>query len=134
MSSEDAKEISSSAEDLFCDYTVSSYFPSNEPYCYQYLLEHRIMILSSECIILNPGVRCLVPTNLKMSITRSKKHSYYLQENEKLPLKLENEGFIHSNYRGRIYLNLVNLTSNTINIPAGFIVGYLLISPVGVNI
>ena len=132
MTSENSTEMHSSTEELYSDYTVSAYFPSNEPYSYQYLLEHRIMILSAESIILNPGGRCSVPTNLKMSITRSPKHSYYLLPNDKIPLRLENEGFIHNNFRGRINLNIVNITGNTINLPSGFIVGYLLICPVSV--
>lgn len=134
MNEENVEEIQSSSEDLFSDYTVSAYFPSNEPYYYNYLIEHRIMILSAESLTLHPGERCISPTNLKMSITRSKKHSYYLQENPKLSLRLENEGFIHPNFRGRLNLNLVNISSHTIQLPAGFILGYLLISPNGINL
>ena len=125
MTSENATEIHSSTEDLFTDYTVSAYFPSNEPYYYQYLLEHRIMILSAESLILNPGERYSVPTNLKMSITRSPKHSYYLLPHDKLPLRLENEGFVHTSFRGRVHLSIVNITNNTVNIPSGFIVGFI---------
>ena len=112
------------------DYNLQDFFPKTIPYHLQPLMEHRIKLLSKEDTVFFGGEIKLVDTccvlNRKIKGT---KLSMFLIPTENMPLFFESTGYISENFKGRILLKLANYSSNSIKLPSGSSIGYLVLQP-----
>ena len=112
------------------DYNLQDFFPKTIPYHLQPLMEHRIKLLSKEDTVFYGGEIKLVDTccvlNRKIKGT---KLSMFLIPTENMPLFFESTGYISENFKGRILLKLANYSSNSIKLPSGSSIGYLVLQP-----
>ena len=112
------------------DYDLQEFFPKTIPYHLQPLMEHRIKLLSKEDTVFYSGEIKLVDTccvlNRKIKGT---KLSMFLIPTENMPLFFESTGYISENFKGRILLKLANYSSNSIKLPSGSSIGYLVLQP-----
>ena len=112
------------------DYDLQEFFPKTIPYRLQPLMEHRIKLLSKEDTVFYGGEIKLVDTccvlNRKIKGT---KLSMFLIPTENMPLFFESTGYISENFKGRILLKLANYSSNSIKLPSGSSIGYLVLQP-----
>ena len=78
---------------------------------------------------IKPGERVTLATRCLISQDRNPKYSLYVKEPEKTPIKVVQEGPIQENRRGRISIEIENTTNDYINLPEGFVLAYLIMSP-----
>ena len=91
-------------------------------------IEYRIKVLSSHSEIFNSGQSKKIETNIR--ITRKPgRLSILLKPAENFELRLNNEGFISPMLRGKIPVELMNSNIDVQHLPAGSIVGYLILTP-----
>lgn len=91
-------------------------------------IEYRVKILSSNSISLQPGEIKDTVTNLVFS-KKLNKLAMHVKRTERQDFQLISEGFINPNQKGELSVKLVNSSNNTLYIPAGDIVGYLILTP-----
>lgn len=78
---------------------------------------------------ISPGERMTLATRCLISHDRHRKYSLYLKEAEKNPVKVVKEGPITESFRGRLYVEVENTTNERVNLPEGFVLAYLIMSP-----
>ena len=110
------------------DYTIDSSFPQEPEYSLRHLIDYRIKLLLKDEVVLESSETQLVATCCKIS-NRSPNLSMHLKGYEHLPVSFENEGIISSKFHGVVYVKLTNYSSNTVRLPPGAIVGYLILQP-----
>ena len=92
------------------------------------LIEYRIKVLSSHNEVLESGQSKKIETNIRIG-RKPGRLSLLLKPAENLELRLLSEGFISPMLRGKIPVVLQNPSPEGQHLPAGSIVGYLILVP-----
>ena len=114
------------------EYEINATFPKQPENSLKHLIDYRIKLKSTEEVSFEPLESRLLPTACK--VTRKPGDlCMHLKPNESLPLTFESDGFISPNYRGRIYVKLVNYSNEVKTVPEGTEVGYIVLQPFAIE-
>ena len=94
-----------------------------------HLVEYRVKLLTiKQTFNIAGGTHQTIPTS---ALVKQQLHKFsgHIKLNENIPLTSESEGYICPGFRGRIFLKVVNYSSNTVVVPPGACIGYIHISP-----
>ena len=92
------------------------------------LIEYRIKVLSSNNEVFESGQSKKIETNIRIG-RKPGRLSLLLKPADNLELRLMTEGFISPMLRGKIPVELQNPSLEGQHLPAGSIVGYLILTP-----
>ena len=94
-----------------------------------HLVEYRVKLLTTkQTFSIAGGVSKTIPTCAIVTKGFSK-FSAHIKQNEKIPLNCENEGYISTGFRGRLYITFTNYSINTVQLSGGICIAYLIFSP-----
>ena len=92
------------------------------------LIEYRIKVLSSHNEVFESGQSKKIETNIRIG-RKPGRLSLLLKPADNLELRLLSEGFISPMLRGKIPVELQNPSPEGQHLPAGSVVGYLILTP-----
>ena len=108
------------------EYEISSNFPKQPEDSLKHLIDYRIQLKSTEQVTFEPLESRLLSTAFKVT-SKPGDLCIHLKRSETLPLTFESDGFISPNYRGQVYVKLVNYSNEVKTIPEGTVVGYIIL-------
>ena len=114
------------------DYVINTTFPKQPKNTLKHLIEYRIKLLLKDEVLMESGETQLVATSCKIE-RRSSDLCLLLKPSENLPFTFGSEGYIHGGYHGRIMIKLSNYCTEPRKILPGAVVGYVILSPCGLE-
>ena len=114
------------------DYVINASFPKQPKNTLKHLIEYRIKLLLKEEVLMEAGDTQLVSTSCKIE-RRSSDLCLLLKPPENLPFAFGSEGYIHPGFHGQVSIKLTNYSAETRKILPGTLVGYVILSPHGLE-
>ena len=115
------------------DYVINASFPKQpKNTVLKHLIEYRIKLLLKEEVLIEAGGTQVVPT-LCIIKKRSADLCLLIKPPEILPFTFASEGYIHPGFHGRVSVKLANYCVEHRKILPGALVGYVIISPHGLE-
>ena len=114
------------------DYVINASFPKQPEKTLRHLIEYRIKLLLKEDVFIEAGESRLVTTSCMVE-RRSSDLCMLLKPPENLPFAFGSEGYIHPTFHGSVSIKLTNYWGETRHILPGTLVGYLILSPHGLE-
>ncbi len=114
------------------DYVINASFPKQPKNKLKHLIEYRIKLLVKEEVLMEAGETQLVPTSCKIE-RRSSDLCMLIKQPEDLPFTFGSEGYIRPGFHGQVWIKLTNYSAETRKILPGALVGYVILSPHGLE-
>ena len=114
------------------DYVINASFPKQPKNTLKHLIEYRIKLLLKDEVLIEAGETQLVATSCKIE-RRSSDLCLLIKPPENLPFTFGSEGYIHGGFHGRVLIKLTNYCAHPRKILPGAVVGYVILSPHGLE-
>ena len=114
------------------DYVINASFPKQPKNALKHLIEYRIKLLVKEEVLIRAGETRVVPTSCKIE-RRSSDLCMYIIQPEDIPFTFGSGGYIHPNFHGQVWIKLTNYSAEAGKILPGALVGYVILSPHGLE-
>ena len=114
------------------DYVINTLFPKQPKNTLKHLIEDRIKLLLKDEVLIEAGETQLVATSCKIE-RRSSDMCLLIKPPENLPFTFGSEGYIHGGFHGRVLIRLTNYCAQSRKILPGAVVGYVILSPYGLE-
>lgn len=92
------------------------------------LVENRVQLLCNSNYKIEGGETKVIYSHLLMQKSL-KNRSILVKKNDQITNLYISEGLISHQFRGRLSIQVTNTTTNPVEIPHNFLIGYLIISP-----